>query len=141
MSYDFEFDFDSFGNVIRNDVDFEETEFDDADPYDMEWDDHYLDDGCPIEDTDYLGEDGYALDDDYEDDLFYEDQLHDYERKLRSRIANNETIYSSEIDMYSDLFKDVFGIRPHGLMGWLTEYENIIDDYAEARAKIEANRK
>ena len=43
------------------------------DPYDIEWDDHYydygdwdsdyLDDGCPIEDTGYLGEDGYALDD------------------------------------------------------------------------------
>ena len=42
------------------------------DPYDVDWDDHYydygdwdsdyLDDGCPIEDTDYLGEDGYALD-------------------------------------------------------------------------------
>lgn len=129
MSYDFEFDFDSFGNVIMNDVDFEETEFDDADPYDMEWDDHYWDDGCPI-------------DDDYEDDdLFYENQLYDYERKLRSRIANNETIYSSEIDMYSDLFKDAFGFRPHGLMGWLTEYDNVVDDYAEIRAKIEANRK
>ena len=129
MSYDFEFDFDSFGNVIMNDVDFEETEFDDADPYDVEWDDHYWDDGCPI-------------DDDYEDDdRLYEDQLHDYEHELRSRIANNEPIYSSEIDVYSDLFKDVFGIRPHGLMGWLTEYENIIDDYAEIRAKIEANRK
>jgi hypothetical protein len=139
MSYDFEFDFDSFGNVIMNDVDFEETEFDDADPYDMEWDDHYYD--YADWNSDYL-DDGCPIDDDYEDDdLFYEDQLHDYERKLRSRIANNETIYSSEIDMYSDLFKDVFGIRPHGLMGWLTEYENIIDDYAEARAKIEANRK
>ena len=27
------------------------------------WDDDYWDDGCPIEDTGYLGEDGYALDD------------------------------------------------------------------------------
>ena len=33
------------------------------DPYDVEWDDHYWDDGCPIEDASYLGEDGYALDD------------------------------------------------------------------------------
>lgn len=27
------------------------------------WDDDYWDDGCPIEDASYLGEDGYALDD------------------------------------------------------------------------------
>lgn len=27
------------------------------------WDDDYWDDGCPVEDTSYLGEDGYALDD------------------------------------------------------------------------------
>jgi len=32
-------------------------------PQDIEWDDHYWDDGCPIEDAGYLGEDGYALDD------------------------------------------------------------------------------
>ena len=45
----------------------------DNEPHDVEWDDHYydyrdwdsdyLDDGCPIEDVSYLGEDGYALDD------------------------------------------------------------------------------
>lgn len=125
MRYDFEFDFDSLGNITKNDIDSAEPEFDDADSYDED----YWDDGCPIED-------------DYEDDSrFYEDQLRDYERQLRDRITNNEPIYASEIGMYSDLFKDTFGIRPHGLMGWLTEYDNVIDDYAELRARIEANRK
>lgn len=117
MSYDFEFDFDSFGNVIKNDVDLTDIELEDTfDPY---FDEEDYDDGTQ----------------------FYEDQLRDYEHELHSRIANNEPIYASEIGMYSDLFKDTFGIRPHGLMSWLTEYDNVIDDYAEIRAKIEANRK
>ena len=116
MSYDFEFDFDSFGNVIKHNVDLTDTELEDS--YDPYFDEEDYDDGTQ----------------------FYEDQLRDYERKLRARIANNETVYSSEIGLYSDLFKDTFGIRPHGLMGWLTEYENIVDDYAEIRAKIEASR-
>lgn len=41
--------------------------WDDNDPYDVEWDDHYWDDGCPIEDASYLGEDGYAIDDDVDE--------------------------------------------------------------------------
>lgn len=32
-----------------------------------DWDSDYLDDGCPIEDTSYLGEDGYAIDDDIDE--------------------------------------------------------------------------
>lgn len=43
------------------------TIWEDGGPYDVEWDDHYWDDGCPIEDADYLGEDGYALDDDVDE--------------------------------------------------------------------------
>ena len=116
MRYDSEFDFDSFGNVIKNDVDLTDTELEDT--YDPYFDEEDYDDGIQ----------------------FYEDQLRDYERELRARIANNEPIYSSDIDVYSDLFKDTFGIRPHGLMGWLTEYDNIIDDYAEIRAKWSASK-
>lgn len=47
------------------------------------------------------------------------------------RIRNGEPIYTSQIDVYSDLFKDVHGFRPRGMMEWLTGYDNIIDDYVE----------
>ena len=36
------------------------------DPYDMEWDDHYWDDGCPIDDVDESNYDPYAGCDMYE---------------------------------------------------------------------------
>lgn len=116
MSYDFEFDFDSFGNVVKNHVDLTDIELEDV--YDPYFDEEDYDDGTQ----------------------FYEDQLRDYEYELRTRIANNEPIYSSEIGMYSDLFKDTFGIRPHGLIGWLTECDNVVDDYAEIRDQCAASK-
>lgn len=60
---------------------------------------------------------------------FFEDQLLEYADSLHDRIRNGEPIYTSQIDLYSDLFKDVHGFRPRGIMQWLTEYDNIIDDY------------
>lgn len=111
MRYDSEFDFDSFGNVIKSDVEIEEPDFDDTsdpDNYDNEWDDR---------------------------DWFFENQFREYEKNLEARMEKGEPIYASEIGMYSDLHKDVYGVRPHGRMSWLTEYDNIIDDYAEIRAK------
>lgn len=76
----------------------------------------------------------YSFDDYYEDDTsdqFFEDQLLEYADSLHDRIRNGEPIYTSQIDLYSDLFKDVHGFRPRGIMQWLTEYDNIIDDYLQ----------
>ena len=108
MFYDYEFDFDSFGTVYK--VNLNEEESFDQDMIDYSFDDYY----------------------EYEDDpfeQFFEDQLMEYADSLHDRIRNGEPIYTSQIDVYSDLFKDVHGFRPRGIMQWLTEYDNIIDDY------------
>ena len=108
MFYDYEFDFDSFGTVYK--VNLNEEESFDQDMIDYSFDDYY----------------------EYEDDpfeQFFEDQLMEYADSLHDRIRNGEPIYTSQIDLYSDLFKDVHGFRPRGIMQWLTEYDNIIDDY------------
>ena len=110
MFYDYEFDFDSFGTVYK--VNLNEEESFDQDMIDYSFDDYY----------------------EYEDDpfeQFFEDQLMEYADRLHDRIRNGEPIYTSQIDVYSDLFKDVHGFRPRGIMQWLTEYDNIIDDYVE----------
>lgn len=112
MFYDYEFEFDSFGTVIQ--VSLEEEEAFEQDMMDDPFDDCYEED--PFE-------------------QFFEDQLMEYADTLRARIRNGEPIYSSQIDVYADLFKDVYNVRPHGMLGWLTSYENIIDDYAEIRAQ------
>lgn len=106
MFYDYEFDFDSFGTVYK--VNFNEEESFEQDMMDHPFDDCYEDD--PFE-------------------QFFEDQLLEYADSLHDRIRNGEPIYTSQIDLYSDLFKDVHGFRPRGIMQWLTEYDNIIDDY------------
>ena len=108
MFYDYEFDFDSFGTVYK--VNLNEEESFKQDMMDQSFDDYY----------------------EYEDDpfeQFFEDQLMEYADSLHDRIRNGEPIYTSQIDLYSDLFKDVHGFRPRGIMQWLTEYDNIIDDY------------
>ena len=110
MFYDYAFDFDSFGTVYK--VNLNEEESFDQDMIDYSFDDYY----------------------EYEDDpfeQFFEDQLMEYADSLHDRIRNGEPIYTSQIDVYSDLFKDVHGFRPRGIMQWLTEYDNIIDDYVE----------
>ena len=110
MFYDYEFDFDSFGTVYK--VNLNEEESFDQDMIDYSFDDYY----------------------EYEDDpfeQFFEDQLLEYADSLHDRIRNGEPIYTSQIDVYSDLFKDVHGFRPRGMMEWLTGYDNIIDDYVE----------
>ena len=110
MFYDYEFDFDSFGTVYKVNLN----------------DDESVEQGM----TDY------SFDDYYEDDTsdqFFEDQLLEYADSLHDRIRNGEPIYTSQIGLYSDLFKDVHGFRPRGMMGWLTEYDNIIDDYLQVR--------
>ena len=106
MFYDYEFNFDSFGTVYK--VNLNEEESFEQDMMDHPFDDCYEDD--PFE-------------------QFFEDQLLEYADSLRDRIRNGEPIYTSQIDLYSDLFKDVHGFRPRGIMQWLTEYDNIIDDY------------
>ena len=110
MFYDYEFDFDSFGTVYK--VNLNEEESFDQDMIDYSFDDYY----------------------EYEDDpfeQFFEDQLMEYADSLHDRIRNGDPIYTSQIGLYSDLFKDVHGCRPRGIMQWLTEYDNIIDDYVE----------
>ena len=110
MFYDYEFDFDSFGTVYK--VNLNEEESFDQDMIDYSFDDYY----------------------EYEDDpfeQFFEDQLMEYADSLHDRIRNGDPIYTSQIDLYSDLFKDVYGFRPRGIMQWLTEYDNIIDDYLQ----------
>jgi hypothetical protein len=42
------------------------SEWDDDDPYDVEWDDYYWDDGCPIDDVDESNYDPYLGCDVYE---------------------------------------------------------------------------
>ena len=58
---------------------------------------------------------GYEVEDkippEYEDE-FYFAQLHDYEREIRSRFAV-EGEKACEFCIYSDLYKDVYGCRPH----------------------------
>ena len=108
MFYDYEFDFDSFGTVYK--VNLNEEESLEQDMTDYSFDDYYEYEEDPF-------------------DQFFEDQLLEYADSLHDRIRNGEPIYTSQIDLYSDLFKDVHGFRPHGMMGWLTEYDNIIDDY------------
>ena len=117
MFYTSEFEFDSFGNVVEVVVNIEDSEV--LDELNDEFDECYESD--PFED-------------------YFETQLQNYEDELRTRIRNGEPIFASEISMYSDLFKDVWGIRPHMLMGWLTEYDNVIDDFAEIRQQIQARR-
>lgn len=102
MFYDYEFDFDSFRTVYKVNLN-EEESFDD-------YEDCYEED--PFE-------------------QFFEDQLLEYADSLHDRIRNGEPIYTSQIDLYSDLFKDVNGFRPHGMIEWLTGYHNIINDYAQ----------
>lgn len=104
MFYDYEFNFDSFGTVYKVNLN-EEESFDD-------YEDCYEED--PF-------------------DQFFEDQLLEYADSLHDRIRNGDPIYTSQIGLYSDLFKDVYGFRPRGMMGWLTEYDNIIDDYLQVR--------
>lgn len=106
MFYDYEFDFDSFGTVYK--VNLNEEESFEQDMMDQSSDDYYEEDSF---------------------DQFFEDQLLEYADSLHDRIRNGEPIYTSQIDLYSDLFKDVHGFRPRGIMQWLTEYDNIIDDY------------
>ena len=106
MFYDYEFDFDSFGTVYK--VNLNEEESFKQDMMDQSFDDYYEED--PF-------------------DQFFEDQLLEYADSLHDRIRNGEPIYTSQIDLYSDLFKDVHGFRPRGIMQWLTGYDNIIDDY------------
>ena len=108
MFYDYEFDFDSFGTVYK--VNLNEEESFKQDMMDQSFDDYYEED--PF-------------------DQFFEDQLLEYADSLHDRIRNGEPIYTSQIDLYSDLFKDVYGFRPRGIMQWLTEYDNIIDDYLQ----------
>ena len=108
MFYDYEFDFDSFGTVYK--VNLNEEESFEQDMMDYSFEDCYEED--PFE-------------------QFFEDQLMEYADSLQDRIRNGEPIYTSQIDLYSDLFKDVHGFRPRGIMQWLTEYDNIIDDYVE----------
>lgn len=108
MFYDYEFDFDSFGTVYK--VNLNEEESFDQDMIDYSFDDYYEYEEDPFE-------------------QFFEDQLLEYADSLHDRIRNGEPIYTSQIDLYSDLFKDVHGFRPRGIMQWLTEYDNIIDDY------------
>lgn len=110
MFYDYEFDFDSFGTVYK--VNLSEEESFDQDMIDYSFDDYYEYEEDPFE-------------------QFFEDQLVEYADSLHDRIRNGEPIYTSQIDLYSDLFKDVHGFRPRGIMQWLTEYDNIIDDYVE----------
>ena len=108
MFYDYEFDFDSFGTVYKVNLN----------------DDESVEQGMMDQ----------SFDDCYEDDTFeqfFEDQLMEYADSLRNRIRNGEPIYTSQIDVYSDLFKDVHGFRPRGMMEWLTGYHNIINDYAQ----------
>ena len=110
MFYDYEFDFDSFGTVYK--VNLNEEESFEQDMIDYSFDDYY----------------------EYEDDpfeQFFEDQLLEYADSLHDRIRNGEPIYTSQIGLYSDLFKDVYGFRPRVIMQWLTEYDNIIDDYLQ----------
>lgn len=112
MFYDYEFNFDSFGTVYKVNLNEEESLEQDMTGY--SFDDYYED--C------------------YEEDpfeQFFEDQLLEYADSLHDRIRNGEPIYTSQIDVYSDLFKDVHGFRPRGMMEWLTGYDNIIDDYVE----------
>lgn len=47
-----------------------EDNAEDDDPYDTEWDDHYWDDGCPIDDVDESNYDPYAGCDVYEVEPF-----------------------------------------------------------------------
>ena len=108
MFYDYEFDFDSFGTVYK--VNLNEEESFEQDMMDQSFDDCYEDD--PF-------------------DQFFEDQLMEYADSLHDRIRNGDPIYTSQIGLYSDLFKDVYGFRPHGMMEWLTGYHNIINDYAQ----------
>lgn len=115
MFYTSEFDFDSQGNVVETDL--TDEELFEQDMMDDPFDDCYEED--PFE-------------------QFFINQLQDYEDDLHDRIRNGEPIYSSEIGTYSDLYKDVWGVRPHMLMGWLTEYGNVIDDYAHLRKKVVA---
>lgn len=110
MFYDYEFDFDSFGTVYKVNLNEEESFEQDM--------------------TDYSFEDCYEED---PFDQFFEDQLLEYADSLHDRIRNGDPIYTSQIGLYSDLFKDVYGFRPRGMMGWLTEYDNIIDDYLQVR--------
>ena len=105
MFYDYEFDFDSFGTVDTVDLNEEES-------FEQDMMDHPFDD-C------------------YEDEQFFEDQLLEYADSLHDRIRNGEPIYTSQIGLYSDLFKDVYGFRPRVILQWLTEYDNIIDDYLQ----------
>lgn len=110
MFYDYEFDFDSFGTVYK--VNLNDEESFEQDMMDYSFDDYYEHEEDPFE-------------------QFFEDQLLEYADSLHDRIRNGEPIYTSQIDLYSDLFKDVHGFRPRGIMQWLTEYDNIIDDYVE----------
>jgi hypothetical protein len=103
MFYDYEFDFDSFGTVYTVNLNEEES-------FEQDMMDYYEDDTS---------------------DQFFEDQLLEYADSLHDRIRNGEPIYTSQIGLYSDLFKDVYGFRPRGMMEWLTEYDNIIDDYLQ----------
>lgn len=103
MFYDYEFDFDSFGTVYKVNLNEEES-------FEQDMMDYYEDDTS---------------------DQFFEDQLLEYADSLHDRIRNGEPIYTSQIGLYSDLFKDVYGFRPRGMMEWLTEYDNIIDDYLQ----------
>lgn len=103
MFYDYEFDFDSFGTVYKVNLNEEES-------FEKDMMDYYEDDTS---------------------DQFFEDQLLEYADSLHDRIRNGEPIYTSQIGLYSDLFKDVYGFRPRGMMEWLTEYDNIIDDYLQ----------
>ena len=77
-----------------------------------------------IEDDDIFDDDDYD-----DDDEFFEGQFMEYRDSLRKRIENGEPIYSSEIDMYSDLHKDVYGFRPRYSMTWLTEYDKVVNDH------------
>ena len=108
MFYDYEFNFDPFGTVYK--VNLNEEESLEQDMMDQSFDDYYEED--PF-------------------DQFFEDQLLEYADSLHDRIRNGDPIYTSQIDLYSDLFKDVYGFRPRGIMQWLTEYDNIIDDYLQ----------
>ena len=108
MFYDYEFDFDSFGTVYTVNLNEEES-------FEQDMMDHPFDD-CYEDDT---------------SDQFFEDQLLEYADSLHDRIRNGEPIYTSQTGLYSDLFKDVYGFRPRVIMQWLTEYDNIIDDYLQ----------